>query len=567
MAPQSADRLAVLHACEHLVAEALDVPDVLQRLVDGGRQLLDAPASWLATIDREDLRIAAHSGLRSPDMPARWHIKVGQGVGGAVAATSQPALIRDYRRDPRRARHVKLIIDAENLRSGAVVPVPAQTGGLVGVLYVADHLPGRITADDMDLLAIFARAGAAAVGRAARRAAICRESEAHARSAADLRRCLLLVRRFSDLLLADADVRQALSLLAAELNAEVELRDPLGRVVASAGATTAPVGAEHVLAASGVRLGSLIVRTNHDLAEPGAQVLAAASDVLALQLSRQRERYETEQRLHRQFLIDLLRPGADRRELTARASLLGLDLESPRAVCCVGIHLGPKAQPGRPPVLTRRALEAVEDTAGRRFPGSIVILHGAVAVVLVPQTGRGREVVLEGLRAALTEAAAMLTGMALSAGLGAPCLTLDDYASSYQDAALALELARTRPGGGVVLAHEQLGIYGMLARSVDPEGLRSCVLPVLAPLLASDEQRGTDHLRTLRVYLAHDRHLQQTAGALHLHVNSLRYRLQRIERLVGMNLHDADDLFHLELAVRIAGALHLAPDHEAAQPG
>ena len=160
MALTTAGRLAVLHACEHLVTEAEDVSEVLRHLVDGARPLLNAPASWLATVDGDDMRIAAHSGLRSPEMPIRWSLKVVQGVGGTVAATGQPTLIRDYRRDRRRVSHVKLIIDQEELRSGAVVPVPAPAGGLLGVLYVGDHHPGRITSDDVDLLALFARAAA-----------------------------------------------------------------------------------------------------------------------------------------------------------------------------------------------------------------------------------------------------------------------------------------------------------------------------------------------------------------------------------------------------------------------
>lgn len=567
MALATAGRLTVLHACEHLVAEAPDVPGVFQRLVEGARRLLDAPASWLATLDGDSLRIAAHSGLRSPEMPARWAIRVGQGVGGVVAATGQPALIRDYRRDPRRVRHVKSIIDEEDLRSGAVVPVPDLTDGRPGVLYVGDHEPGRITGDDVDLLALFARAGAAAVVRTRCHVRLRDQSEAREQAAGDLRRGLLLVRQFSALLVAGADVRQALSLVAAELDTGLELRDPLGRVVACAGEASAPAVAEHVLATADVTLGTLTARADRDLGEPAAQLLAAAGDILALQLSRRRERYETEQRLHRQFLAELLRPGADQRELTARASFLGLDLESPRAVCCVGIHLGPHALTGRPPALTRRALEAVENAVGRRLPRSIVILHGAVAVILVPQAGGDRGLLLERLRAVLADATGALQGMELSAGLGATCMSLDDYAGSYQDAALALELARGRPAGGVVLGREQLGVYGVLARSLDPEGLRSCVLPVLAPLLSSDEKRGTEHIRTLRVYLAHDRHLQRAADALHLHVNSLRYRLRRIEHLVGMDLHDPDDLFHLELAVRIAGVLRLAPERARALRG
>jgi sugar diacid utilization regulator len=349
-----------------------------------------------------------------------------------------------------------------------------------------------------------------------------------------------------------ADVQQAVSLLATELDTGLELCDPLGRVVARAGQTEAPAVTQHALATADASLGTLTAHQDQDLDEPAAQLLAAASGILALQLSRHRERYETEQRLHRQFLIDLLRPGTDQGELMARASLLGLDLQSPRTVCCMGIHVGPKALSARPPVLTGRALEIVEQAVTRRFPRSIAILHGAAAVILVPQSRPDREALVQGLRAALADATQALTGMQLSAGLGAVCLTPDDYAGSYQDAALALELARCRPAGGVILAREQLGIYGMLARSLDPEGLRSCILPMLAPLLRSDDQRGTEHLRTLRVYLAHDRHLQRTADALHLHVNSLRYRLHRIEQLLAVDLHNPDDLFHLELAVRIA---------------
>ena len=143
MALTTADRLTVLYACEHLVARTDDASEVLQHVVDGARQLLNAPASWLAIVDGDDMRIAADSGLRSPEMPLQWSLKVGQGVGGTVAATGQPALIRDYRRDPRRVSHVKLIIDQEDLRSGAVVPLPAEAGGLLGVLYVGDHPPAR----------------------------------------------------------------------------------------------------------------------------------------------------------------------------------------------------------------------------------------------------------------------------------------------------------------------------------------------------------------------------------------------------------------------------------------
>ena len=263
---------AVLHACERLVADANDVPDVFQHLVDGARQLLNAPASWFATIDGDNMRIAAHSGLRSPEIPARWSLKVGQGVAGAVAATGRPALIRDYRRDGPRVSHVKLIIGEEEPRSGAVVPVCAPTG-VLGVLYVGDHQPGCITNEDVDLLALFARAAAVAVERTRHRTALLRQADARELAAGNLQRELVLLQELASLLLTGADVQQPLALLSGELNIGLELRDPLGRVAACAGGTGPSVIAEHLLTTADASLGALIAHRDRDPDESGAQLL------------------------------------------------------------------------------------------------------------------------------------------------------------------------------------------------------------------------------------------------------------------------------------------------------
>ena len=78
----------------------------------------------------------------------------------------------------------------------------------------------------------------------------------------------------------------------------------------------------------------------------------------------------------------------------------------------------------------------------------------------------------------------------------------------------------------------------------------------LGPLVAADDKGGSEYVKTLEAFLASDRHLERTAAALHIHVNTVRYRLGKIQDDLGVDLHDVDTRFLLELALRVQAALH-----------
>jgi DNA-binding PucR family transcriptional regulator len=73
----------------------------------------------------------------------------------------------------------------------------------------------------------------------------------------------------------------------------------------------------------------------------------------------------------------------------------------------------------------------------------------------------------------------------------------------------------------------------------------------LEPLLRADREKGSEYVKTLDAYLAADRHLERTAARLHVHVNTLRNRLEKIQKLLGVDLYDVDARFLLELALRV----------------
>jgi purine catabolism regulator len=92
----------------------------------------------------------------------------------------------------------------------------------------------------------------------------------------------------------------------------------------------------------------------------------------------------------------------------------------------------------------------------------------------------------------------------------------------------------------------------------DAATLRQLVERVLGPVLAYDADRGTDLVRSVRVWLERDRRTESAAKALHVHKHTLAYRLRRVEELSGRDLSSMQDAVDVWLALRahhvLAGA-------------
>src|SRR5207302_1948262 len=90
-----------------------------------------------------------------------------------------------------------------------------------------------------------------------------------------------------------------------------------------------------------------------------------------------------------------------------------------------------------------------------------------------------------------------------------------------------------------------------LAQVEDRAGVAAFAGRVLDPLAAYDRARGTPLIQTLDVYLQRHGNLRQSARDLHVHLNTLHYRLRRIAEITGMDLKDADARLDLLLALRV----------------
>jgi sugar diacid utilization regulator/putative methionine-R-sulfoxide reductase with GAF domain len=534
-------------AC-HRLQQADDEQDVFQRTADLVRQVLATDVGWCARRVDGQLVIVAHSGLRDPEMARRWRLPVGQGIGGRVAERGETLVIRDYRHDRRRVAAVKSLVDGEGLRSGVVTPV--KVGDEIdAVLYAGDRRLRPFGEAEVAVVELLARQAGVVLSTLGRRR--CAEQEAD-----ELRASARLYADVADVFAETDDIGTGLGLLAGHLGAGVSLLDQFGHTVASAGEHNGGARREFPLRAGTRQVGTLVAVTPEPLSGRKAAAVEQVVHLLALLILRERTAMETELRLGAQFLDDLLVGHLeDEQSLVNRASLIGIDLRTPRVVVCVGIHTGRRlASQERPPALTRRVAEVLESN-GRTHGRPIVTLRLGDAVLLLESGQLDLRAMQTRVRELVGATSASLGGMELAAGIGRVCLSLKDYAESYSEATLALALARSRYEPGRVLTPEDLGFYGLLARVTHTEALQSMVEGALGPLADADARSGSEYVKTLEAYLGHDRHLQRTASYLHLHVNTLRYRIGRIQELLGIDLHDVDSRFLLELALRMNEAL------------
>jgi len=73
---------------------------------------------------------------------------------------------------------------------------------------------------------------------------------------------------------------------------------------------------------------------------------------------------------------------------------------------------------------------------------------------------------------------------------------------------------------------------------------------ILAPLLRHDAEQGTDYVNTLRVFLRVDRSWQDAAAGLHIHRQTLGYRIRKIEQITGRGVTRTDHIAEWWLALR-----------------
>ncbi|MEU6852975.1 helix-turn-helix domain-containing protein [Actinacidiphila alni] len=585
--------LAALFDTASDLAALRDLDAVLQSIVRRARMLLGTDTAYLTLRDDDagDTYMRVTDGSVSP-LFQNLRLSYGDGLGGLVALTARPYASPDYRTDER-FRHTGRI-DEGVLDEGLVgilgvplllgarggppatgpAPGPAGEGGgnggnVIGVLFAADRTPRPFSPDEVALLCSLAAHAAIAIDTARAITDLAEAGAVIREHAAAMQRAEEAHDRLTDLVLRGGDLSEVAAAVAGLLDGALTIHDPDGRRLAAVGrggaafdghppepaALVRHAADSHAAARAVFRdgrwtcavlagqelLGSLVLYGRDRLDDPDRRLFERAGVVTALLLLLSRSVAETENRVRGELIADLLSAaGRDPAGLVVRGRRLGVDLDRP----CL--------------VLVAETVADVRD----RLPGAAVqYLFGAdgisaeqsgTVVLLVPDGG-----VLPGdaARAAVAQLG-HLVGAPVTVAASGPATGPVELAAAHAEALRCLRalqaLGRVGDGASAV----ELGFLGVLlgnGRDVD-----SFVTATLGPLLDYDARRGTELVRTLGAYFACGGTLTRTKDELHLHVNTVVQRLDRIQALLGADWNGPDRALELQLALR----LHLLSGHE-----
>ncbi|HEV2931655.1 MAG TPA: helix-turn-helix domain-containing protein [Streptosporangiaceae bacterium] len=270
--------------------------------------------------------------------------------------------------------------------------------------------------------------------------------------------------------------------------------------------------------------------------------LEHAATVLSMELARLRGIADTELRLRRDLVHDLL-SGTDDESALIRAEALDYDLRRPHQAVLVEGKGRARAYDALLHAV-RRALRQARQT------GLCETWSGQVAVVTAGQADWDQvcRLVVSDL------------GGQCHIGVGGPCARPSELPRSLHEAALALRLQKTLLHGSGVCEYPKLGIFRMLAGISDLTDVNAFVREWLGHLIDYDARRKAELVHTLTQYLEHGGNYDATAAELSVHKSTLKYRLQRIRELTGLELNDPDVHFNLQLATRAWGTLQALYD-------
>jgi GAF domain-containing protein len=568
-----------LYAVIKTVSSSLDLDRVLGGIVDIATDATDCHACFIYFLEADRLVMRAASP-RYSSLVGKVELGVDEGLAGWVARNKTPEFIPENAMSDSRMKYVPEL-DEDQFQSMVAVPILAKSGDVIGVAVLHTAAPREFDDDALNFLVHTASLVAGAIENAQLYEETRRRVQTLT-SLAALSQSLASVDELDDLY--DVVTLGARSLLGADLCQIYRLDAEADELVLAGSDPRADRreppragGAEVVLAlmqrskgrarggrrklakalwpdmddhelllatlvAGDEQLGILCcLGKDRQWSAEDSELLGAVADQAAVAIKKAEliDRLTAENVVKEMF--DALAAGSVE-AAEEKATEAGCDLGQPHLF----LHL--ERAPGSPngsPVWQELAAE-LEASVRRLGPRALFETQPDHVRGLAPLP-EGRSDGVERLRAAC-EPLGREHGVVI--GLSEVDRGPDSARRRMREAADAARIGSSLVAEGGAVSYEQLGAYRYLVHLELDDAPRDRYRQSIEQLIAYDERRGSRLVETLEQYLADRSSVTTSAKALYVHPNTVRQRLERIERVASLDL-SGEDLLSLELALKL----------------
>ena len=297
---------------------------------------------------------------------------------------------------------------------------------------------------------------------------------------------------------------------------------------------------------------------DRDLTADDVHLLERAATVAALAITKQQAVSAVEGKYRAEFLRDALsgRAGSPA-EAVAHAAALGWDIDR-RLVVVVAETDEDDAHSTRSPEevssLQQRFARAWSQAMAVRDPSAPVVgfSQEVVALHAVPAAAD-----TDAVMRAVGEVVRIVRGdggggrRTFSTGVSRPIDSLAGLPAAYEEALSAVSVGRQLHGASALTHFDGLGVFRLLSLIPDSADLRRFVEESLGPLANDDVPEHADLRTTLSVLIDTNMNVAETARLLFFHYNTLRYRIAKLEKMLGPFTSDPQLRLKLALALKV----------------
>ena len=278
-----------------------------------------------------------------------------------------------------------------------------------------------------------------------------------------------------------------------------------------------------------------VMESNRKFRNEDIEITAILSDIISIEMQRDKKFSNVTGGLNKKILLDLIIGNVTQIEIIEeRIKLLKLKLYNNLYILIVALN-----------DVNFRIIEFLKNYFKTLFPTCLILEHSQNLILLL-NFANSKE--LETKEDKLIN---LLKDNYLKAGLSSKFENIIDIRKSYLQAEKALTI------GSVIKADSRLYIYDdyyfcCLLSCIDKNiNLKDFCYPELFKIIEYDKALGTQYFETLYEYLNTGQNMAETAKKLDIHRNTIAYRIEKIQEITGMDLHNGETCFKLYMSYKI----------------
>lgn len=290
----------------------------------------------------------------------------------------------------------------------------------------------------------------------------------------------------------------------------------------------------------GIEVGHIMMlESEHPFRDFDADFFHRFSNLISMELQKDSAYARNKGVMYSYFLSDLLKnPGQDASKIKQRLRLLGYNLKEAFYIVAI-----PPAGHSTSDLQLNIILERLIQI----FSGSIYVIYEDTIVFFI-----SRALFQNLSEYEMTQLADYLSANQLKAGISNFFQQLEDMPYFYQQAVDAVNLGLKLKDPSPVYYYSDYYVYKMLETAEkNSANIRFLIHPGLMKLYLYDQQKNTELIATLKEYLHHPGQTSLAAKNLHIHKNTLLYRIGKIKELIGCELEIGEEYMNMNLSLMI----------------